>query len=219
MLRVILAEDNLIVREGAQALLTSQPTIEVVAVCRDLPELLDAVARQHPDVVVTDIRMPPTFTDEGIRAAQRLRATAPHVGLVVLSQFADAEYALALFEHGSERRAYLLKERLASSRELVDAVRAVADGSSVVDPRIVEVLVKRSRSADSPLMRLTGREREVLTAMAEGQNNATIAATLFLSERAVQKHINAIFSKLGLGEEMGVHHRVRAVLMFLAEDA
>jgi DNA-binding NarL/FixJ family response regulator len=216
-IRIVLAEDDFIVREGVRGLLTAYDDVDVVAVCENLPALLAAVDASRPDVVVTDIRMPPTSTDEGIRAAQHLRRTMPDVGVVVLSQYADPEYAIALFEHGSERRAYLLKERLASSRELLDAVRAVEAGRSVVDPRVVEALVRRSRAADSPLATLTPREREVLSAMAEGQNNAAIAAGFHLSERAVQKHINGIFAKLGLGDEPGVHHRVRAVLLYLSD--
>jgi DNA-binding NarL/FixJ family response regulator len=216
-IRIVLAEDDFIVREGVRGLLSASEDVDVVAVCGDLAALLTAVDVSSPDVVVTDIRMPPTSTDEGIRAAQHLRRTLPDVGVVVLSQYADPEYAVALFEHGSQRRAYLLKERLTSSRDLLDAVRAVAAGRSVVDPRVVEALVRRSRAVDSPLAQLTPREREVLCAMAEGQNNAAIAAELYLSERAVQKHINGIFAKLGLGDESGVHHRVRAVLLYLSD--
>lgn len=207
----------MLVREGISRLLDAQDDIEVVALCEDYDSLLAAVGEHEPDVVLTDIRMPPTGTDEGIRAAAALRGSHPSVGVVVLSQFAEPAYALELLDGGSEGRAYLLKERLANGDQLVDAIREVAGGGSVVDPKVVEVLVgARRRATASPLERLTPRESEVLAEIAQGRNNAAVAATLFLSERAVEKHINSLFSKLGLTEEPEVHRRVKAVLLYLS---
>jgi DNA-binding NarL/FixJ family response regulator len=218
-LRVVLAEDNLLVREGVQRLLDAQDGIELVATCGDLDGLLAAVERARPDVVITDIRMPPTGTDEGIRAAERLRTTHPEVGVVVLSQHDDPEYALALLEDGSAGRAYLLKERVSKPEQLLAAIREVALGGSVIDPRVVEALVaRRAREAHSPLAELTARERDVLAAMAQGKTNAGIAEALVLTPRAVEKHINAIFSKLPLGQHPAADRRVTAVLLFLAEQ-
>jgi DNA-binding NarL/FixJ family response regulator len=217
--RVVVAEDSLLVREGIEKLLAAQDDIDVVAVCGDLPTLLDAVASVSPDVVLTDIRMPPTGTDEGIRAASTLRETQPEVGVVVLSQYAEPAYAVELLDGGSAGRAYLLKERLSDGAQLTAAIREVAGGGSVVDPKVVEVLVDaRSRAARGPLDRLTPRETEVLAEIAQGKNNAAVAASLVLSERAVEKHINSLFSKLGLSEEPDVHRRVKAVLLYLAEE-
>ena len=216
----MLAEDNLLVREGVQRLLETQQGIELVATCGDLDGLLATVERERPEVVITDIRMPPTGTDEGIRAAERLRTTHPEVGVVVLSQHDDPEYALALLEAGSARRAYLLKERVSRPEQLLAAVREVARGGSVIDPRVVEALVtQRAREAHSPLADLTAREREVLAAMAQGKTNAAIAEALVLTPRAVEKHINAIFSKLPLGQQPTADRRVTAVLLFLAEQS
>ncbi|HJX20274.1 MAG TPA: response regulator transcription factor [Steroidobacteraceae bacterium] len=198
----------------------AQDDLELVAVCGDFEALLGAVEREHPDVVITDIRMPPTGTDEGIRAAERLRTTHPHIGVVVLSQYDDPDYALALLQGGSSRRAYLLKERVANPEHLIGAIREVAQGGSVIDPRVVEALVvQRARGAHSNLSDLTAREREVLASMAQGKNNAAIAAALTLTPRAVEKHINAIFSKLPLDQARDVDRRVTAVLLFLSEDA
>ena len=214
----MLADDHYLVREGMRRLLEAQPGIEVVAACGDLDSLLGAVEAEEPDVVVTDIRMPPTGVDEGIRAADRLRETHPHIGVVVLSQYADPRYALPLLEHGTARRAYLLKERVNDVDQLVGAIRTVADGGSVVDPKVVEALVaEKARAERSPLQDLTPRERDVLSEMASGKNNAAIAATLFLTERSVEKVIHSIFLKLGLGWETTVHKRVKAVVMYLAE--
>jgi DNA-binding NarL/FixJ family response regulator len=216
-MRVVVAEDSMLVREGIAKLLGAQDDIEVVALCEDLPSLLEAVDREAPDVVLTDIRMPPTGTDEGIRAAATLRASHPGVGVVVLSQYAEPTYALELLDGGSEGRAYLLKERLADGEQLVAALREVANGGSVVDPKVVESLVSaRSRSAQSPLEHLTPRESEVLAEIAQGKNNSAVASSLVLSERAVEKHINSLFSKLGLSEEPDVHRRVKAVLLYLS---
>jgi DNA-binding NarL/FixJ family response regulator len=217
-IRVVLAEDNYLVREGVSRLLESQPDIELVSVADVLPTLEKAVDEHKPDVVVTDIRMPPTNTDEGIQASERLRETHPECGVVVLSQFAEPGYALALLEKGSAGRAYLLKERVSDVEQLLGAIREVSKGGSVIDPKVVEVLVAaRSRASESPLARLTPREKEILGEMAQGRNNASVAASLFLTERAVEKHINSIFSKLGLSEEKEVHRRVKAVLLFLSE--
>jgi DNA-binding NarL/FixJ family response regulator len=219
-IRVVLAEDNLLVRQGVQRLLEAQAGLELVATCGDLDGLLAAVERERPDVVITDIRMPPTGTDEGIRAAERLRRTPPEIGVVVLSQHDDADYALALLEGGSARRAYLLKERVSNPDQLLAAVREVAQGGSVIDPRVVEALVgQRARTAHSPLAELTPREREVLASMAQGKTNAAIAESLVLTPRAVEKHINAIFSKLPLDQYPDADRRVTAVLLFLAEQA
>ena len=217
-LRVVLAEDNFLIREGVERLLEAQPGMDLLASCADFDALLSAVEREPPDVVITDIRMPPTGTDEGIRAAQRLRITHPEIGVVVLSQHDDAEYALALLENGSARRAYLLKERISNPDQLLRAVREVAQGGSVIDPKVVEALIaQRARAAHSPLADLTPREREVLAGMAEGKTNAAIAEKLVLTSRAVEKHINVIFSKLPLDQQPGADRRVTAVLLFLAE--
>jgi DNA-binding NarL/FixJ family response regulator len=216
-IRVVLAEDNYLLREGIRQLLETSDEIELLATCVDLPELESAIEEHNPAVVITDIRMPPTGTDEGLRAAERLRAERPDIGVVVLSQYAEPEYALALLEKGASGRAYLLKERVSDIDQLVGAVREVARGGSVIDPRVVEVLVAaRSAARDSPIAQLTPRERDVLQQVAMGRNNSGIAAALFLTERAVEKHINAIFSKLDLSEEPDVHRRVKAALVYLA---
>lgn len=213
---MVLAEDNYLVREGVRLLIEGEEELELVGVCEDLDTLLAAVEAEKPDVVLTDIRMPPTGTDEGVRAAEILRESHPDTGVVVLSQYADPAYALALLDKGSEGRAYLLKERVSDVGELLRAIREVSNGGSVIDPKVVEGLVAaRSRAKESPLSRLTPREKEILAEMASGKNNAGIAAALVLTERAVEKHINSIFSKLGLSEEPAVHRRVKAVLLFL----
>jgi DNA-binding NarL/FixJ family response regulator len=219
MLRVVFAEDNYLVREGTAALLAEAGNVDVVGTAADLDELLAAVERHVPDVVLTDIRMPPTGQDEGIRAARTIRAEHPAIGVVVLSQFADEDYAYDLLKDGAAGLGYLLKERVADVDELVRALREVARGGSVLDPRVVESLVAaKERMAHSPLATLTDREREVLSHMAQGQNNAAIAKSLFLTERAVEKHINSLFHKLALSEEPDVHRRVMAVLAFLREQ-
>jgi DNA-binding NarL/FixJ family response regulator len=218
-IKVVLAEDSYLVREGVRRLLETEPDMDLVAVCEDYNSLLEAIDSAGPDVVLTDIRMPPTGTDEGIRAAERLRQARPAAGVVLLSQYADPGYALSFLEHGTEGRAYLLKERVADLEQLLGAIREVARGGSVIDPKVVEALVAaRSRAAESPLSRLTPREREVLALLAEGRSNAGVAEALVLSERAVEKHINAIFAKLRLPEARDVHRRVKAVLLFLAEQ-
>ena len=216
-IRVILADDNYLLREGVRQLIETQPELELVAVAADLDSLMAEVEVQKPDVVITDIRMPPTGTDEGIRAAEQIRTKHPQIGVVVLSQYAEPEYALALLEKGAAGRAYLLKERVSDIDQLVNAIREVAKGGSVIDSKVVEALVAaRTRKPESPLHDLTPRENEVLAAMAEGKNNAAIAGRLFLTERAVEKHINSIFSKLGLAEEKDVHRRVKAALLYLS---
>jgi len=217
VLRVVVAEDNYIVREGVEKLINSEDDLEVVATCVDYDSLLRAVATGGADVVVTDIRMPPTGTDEGIRAANELRAEHPELGIVVLSQYSEPRYALDFLESGSKGRAYLLKERVSDIGQLAQAIREVARGGSVIDPAVVDALVAaRSRASDSPLRMLTPRETEILAEMAQGKNNAAVAASLVLSERAVEKHINSIFSKLALSQEPDVHRRVKAVLLFLS---
>lgn len=216
-IRVVLAEDNALLREGVARLLEAAADIDLVGTAADRPSLEALVDEAGPDVVVTDIRMPPTGTDEGIQIAARLRAERPGVGVVVLSQYAEPAYALALLEGGSEGRAYLLKERVSEVDELLAAIREVADGGSVIDSKVVESLVTTSRPETSELSRLTPREREVLAEMAQGKSNAAIAASLVLSTRAVEKHTNSIFSKLGLTEEVELNRRVKAVLLYLAE--
>jgi DNA-binding NarL/FixJ family response regulator len=217
-IRLVLAEDHYLVREGIRHLLEAQPDIEVAATCGDLEGLLEAVEVEKPDVVVTDIRMPPTGVDEGIQAALRLRETRPEVGVVVLSTYAQPSYALALLEGGTAGRAYLLKERVEDIEQLVGAIRAVAEGGSVIDPKVVEALVaQKARDEESPLAQLTPRERDVLREMAEGKNNAGIAAALVLTERSVEKVIHSIFLKLGLAWEPAVHKRVKAVIVYLSE--
>jgi DNA-binding NarL/FixJ family response regulator len=217
-IKVALADDNLIVREGIQQLLDTQADVEVVAACADPESLLEAIEATQPDVVLTDIRMPPSKTDEGIRIAHQLREEHPHIGVVVLSQFADATYALALLEAGSDGRAYLLKERVRDRGQLMSAIRAVVDGGSVIDPKIVEGLVAaRARAERSPLSELTPREHEVLAEIAQGKSNTAIAESLVLTKRAVEKHINSIFLKLNLSEAHDVSKRVKATLMFLSE--
>lgn len=218
-IRIVVAEDQYLVREGLVRLLETQEDLEVAAACSDLDSLLATVDAERPHVVVTDIRMPPGDTDEGIQAASRLRETHPDIGVVVLSQYAVPGYVLALLDGGSERRAYLLKERVNDVDQLVAAIRAVADGGSVFDPKVVEALVaENARSEESPLNELTPRERDVLREMAEGKNNAAIAETLVLTERSVEKVIHSIFLKLGLRWETAIHKRVKAVVLYLAES-
>jgi DNA-binding NarL/FixJ family response regulator len=218
-LRVVFAEDDYIVREGTAALLREVDEIEVVAVVADFDSLVSAVDQHQPDAVLTDIRMPPTKTTEGIDAARRIRNDHPSTGVVVLSQYAEEEYAYELLKDGAEGLGYLLKERVADIEEVARALRDVAAGGSVLDPKVVEGLVaRRDREAASPLAHLTDREREVLGLMAEGKNNAAIAESLYLTERAVEKHINSLFHKLGLSEEPKIHRRVMAVLTFLRQS-
>jgi DNA-binding NarL/FixJ family response regulator len=217
--RVALGDDSYLMREAVAHVLEKLDGIEVVAICPDGDSLLEAVVRERAEVVVTDLRMPPSGDQEGIRVARELRETHPHVGVVVLSQFAEPEYGLALLAPGAEGRAYLLKDRVHSAEQLRSAIDIVADGGSVVDPQMVTILLKDDeRHRQSPLAQLTPREREVLAAMAEGKSNASIAETLVLTKRAVEKHVGVIFQKLGLADEKVVSRRVFAVLLFLADE-
>jgi DNA-binding NarL/FixJ family response regulator len=219
--RVVLADDSYLVREGIEQILVPVPEVEIVASCEDADSLFDSVERLAPAVVLTDIRMPPTGSDEGIKVAAALRQRHPQIGVVVLSQYADPRYVLQLLDAGSEGRAYLLKERVHNRDELVSAIQAVAEGGSVIDAKVVEILVQaRARAAQSPLAKLTPRELELLTAVAEGKSNSAIADTFVLSKRAVEKHLTGIFLKLGLthaSESDEVSKRVMAVLMFLSD--
>ena len=217
--RVVVAEDDLLVREGLEQLLEAPPSVDVVALCADVESLLEAIERERPDVVITDIRMPPTNTDEGIRVAVGLRETHPGIGVVVLSQYSEPAYVLRLFDLGADSRGYLLKERVRNRAELMAAIEAVARGSSVVDPKVVEVLVEaKARKKRSPLSQLTPREGEVLSQIAEGKSNSAIAESLVLTKRAVEKHIHSIFLKLGLASTDEVSKRVKATLIFLADE-
>jgi DNA-binding NarL/FixJ family response regulator len=215
---VALADDSLIDRAGVAQILAVEPEMRVVASCGDLPSVLAAIETKRPDVVVTDIRMPPTSTDEGIQLATLLREKHPDIGVVVLSNYAEPPYALGLLQSGSEGRAYLLKERVHDRAQLVAAIESVAAGGSMLDSKIIEPLVAANlRSERSPMARLTGRERAVLAEIAKGKSNAAIAATLVLTKRAVEKHINSIFLKLNLSYAKDVSKRVKATLLYLAE--
>jgi DNA-binding NarL/FixJ family response regulator len=215
---VALADDSLLVREGMQELLARADDIEVVAACGDMPALLAAVERERPQVVVTDIRMPPTNSDEGVQLAADLREQAPHIGVVVISQYSEPGYALTLLDAGSDGRAYLLKDRIHDRTQLAGAIRSVAGGGSMIDPKVVEALVaSKTRAEQSPLAELTSREQEVLAEIAQGRSNSAIAESLFLTKRAVEKHINSIFMKLGLADADDVSKRVKATLVFLAD--
>ncbi len=218
-IRLVVAEDSYLIREGLVALLDGDSDLEVVAAAATLPELQEAVSDHAPDVVLTDIRMPPTGTDEGIRAAEELASSAPQIGVVVLSHHVEPEYALRLFDGGAQGRAYLLKERVGDLRQLKHAVTEAAAGGSVLDPQVIDVLVTaRRHRATSRLERLTARETEILELVARGGSNRAIATTLSLSDRAVEKHITSILTKLDLpAEDSAVHRRVRAVLLYLSE--
>jgi DNA-binding NarL/FixJ family response regulator len=218
-IRVVLAEDNALLREGVSRVIDGADDLELAGVAEDYDGLLGLIDGERPDVVITDIRMPPTGTDEGIRAAEHVRRTQPEAGVVVLSQYASPGYAVALLQEGSSGRAYLLKERVSDVEDLLAAVREVARGGSVIDPEVVEALVAGTTKARrSEVDRLTPREREVLSEMATGKSNAAIASALYLSERAVEKHINSMFSKLNLTEERDLNRRVKAVLLYLADQ-
>ena len=217
--RVALADDSLLIREGIGQLLASEPDIELVASCANVDELYDAVDGTEVDVVLTDIRMPPTMSDEGIQLASRLRESAPEVGVLVLSQYADPSLALELLESGSERRGYLLKQRVRDRAQLRTAIHTIAAGGSTMDPKIVDGLLDaRMRREASPLTSLTPRERDVLAEIAQGKSNAAIAESLVLTKRAVEKHINSIFLKLDLAFADDVSKRVKAALLFLADE-
>jgi DNA-binding NarL/FixJ family response regulator len=217
-LRIVLAEDNYLVREGTRRLLEASGQVEVVAAVSTAEELLDAVDRLRPEAVMTDIRMPPGHSMEGIAAAHEIRRRHPQIGVVVLSQHADEGYVLELLRDGTAGYGYLLKERVADRGELIRALHETASGGSVVDPVLVDALVGRRRAQPrSPLAELTQRELDVLRLMAEGRSNAAIAEALALSESSIEKHSSVIFSKLGLAEEPQVHRRVAAVVRFLRE--
>ena len=217
VIRVVLGEDSFLAREGITRVLDSIEDVDLVGSCSDLDELRSTVDEVRPDVVLTDIRMPPTNTDEGIRLAGELRQTLPEVGVVVLSQHAEPAYAMSLFEDGSSQRAYLLKERIKDKDELERALREVAEGRSLVDPRIVDKLVS-ARLSDPGIEKLTSREREILALIAEGRSNTSIAESLQITKRGVERHINGIFVKLGLPEDGDVNRRVKATLLYLTGD-
>jgi DNA-binding NarL/FixJ family response regulator len=222
-IRVVIADDNLIAREGIQHMLDGEPDVEIVATYAGVDDLLSALDEQCPDVVISDMRMPPTQTDEGIRVANRLRETHPQLGVVILSQYEEPAFALALLEGGSDRRGYLLKERVHDRAQLRAAIEAVARGGTVIDPKLIDALVTaKMRPSRSPIAELTPREREVLAEIAQGMSNGAIADSLVLTKRAVEKHINSIFLKLGLAFADDVSKRVKATLLYLAaadEDA
>jgi DNA-binding NarL/FixJ family response regulator len=216
----VVAEDAYLIREGIRSALEPEhEEVEVCEYCPDLPSLLQAVEQHKPNVVITDIRMPPSNTDEGIRAATALRESHPEIGVVVISQYVSPHYALKLFEHGSAGRAYLLKEHVGHRIQLMEAIREVEAGGSVVDPKVVDVLVEaRMRAKNSLLARLSTREREVLAGVATGASNAAIAESLFLTKRAVEKNINSLFAKLDLTDDKATSRRVRAALLFIADS-
>jgi DNA-binding NarL/FixJ family response regulator len=218
-IRVAVAEDSYIVREFLTESLSTSPEVELVAVCSNGNELHSALEKWDPEVVLTDIRMPPSGDEEGIRIATELHETRPEVGVVVLSQYAEPAYALSLLGHGTGGRAYLLKERIRDRAELIGAIKAVSHGGSVIDPAVVDVLIEaKSRAAKSRIAQLTPRERELLAEIAAGKSNAAIAKSLVLTKRAVEKHVNSIFSKLDLPETHDVSRRVKAALIFLSEE-
>jgi DNA-binding NarL/FixJ family response regulator len=214
-IRIAVADDSFLIREAMQQVLARLGRVEVVAVCDHGERLLEAVEREHPAVVITDVRMPPSGDDEGIRVARRLRSTHPDVGVVVLTQYAEPRYGLGLLEDGAEGRAYLLKERIRDPGELLAAIEVVARGGSMIDPQMVSVLMGDRRAP--ALSQLTARERDVLALMAQGMSNAAIADALVLTKRAVEKHVGAIFLRLSLPDEEVVSRRVAAVLLYLAE--
>lgn len=215
---LVLAEDSFLIREGIGQLLEATEGLELKAVCEDAEALLELVEEHEPDVVLTDIRMPPTNTTEGIEAAKKIRRDHPETGVVVLSQYVEPDYALSLFENGSEGLAYLLKERVGDLDQLVNAIDTVSQGGSVIDPKVVDAMVEaRLKQSDSVIDRLTERELEVLGEVAQGKSNQAVADSLYLSVRAIEKHINSIFTKLDLPPEPETNRRVRAVLLYLAE--
>jgi len=218
--RLVVAEDAYLIREGIRSALEREgDEVDVLEYCPDLGSLLRAVEMHRPNVVITDIRMPPTNTDEGVQAAAALRESHPEIGVVVISQYVTPHYALKLFEHGSAGRAYLLKEHVGHRIQLMEAIREVAEGGSVVDPKVVDVLVEaRMRARNSLLARLSTREREVLAGVATGASNAAIAESLFLTKRAVEKNINSLFAKLDLTDDKTTSRRVRAALLYLADS-
>jgi DNA-binding NarL/FixJ family response regulator len=219
--RVVVAEDSILIREGLRALLAELDDVDAVAFVGSLPDLLDAVDQHRPDTVLTDIRMPPGGHDEGIRAAETLHSTHPGVGVVVLSQHLEGDFAVRLFDAGARGRAYLLKERVGDADQLHSALRTVSSGGTVLDPLVVDALIEgRRQKSSSVLQRLSARELEVLALVAQGRSNGAIAADLVLSERAVEKHITSILTKLDLpADDADVHRRVRAVLLYLSETS
>jgi len=218
-IRVVIAEDSYVIREFLTTTLNAAPEIDLVAICSNGKELQTAIDTWDPEVVLTDIRMPPSRADEGTRIAARLRQTHPHVGVVVLSQYAEPAYAISLLEQGTGGRAYLLKERIRNKEELIGAIQAVFRGGSVIDPVIVDILIaSRARAAKSRLAQLTPRERELLAEIAAGKSNGAIAESLVLTKRAVEKHVNSIFAKLNLPETQDISRRVKATLIFLSEE-
>jgi DNA-binding NarL/FixJ family response regulator len=215
-IRVLLAEDHGLIRDSFGSLLRADYRVNLVGAFPDLPTLLYAIDETQPDLVLTDIRMPPDCSDEGIQVARHCSSRHPRTAVLLLSQFVGAAYLRRLLEYGYERRGYLLKERVADGDELVEAILTVAAGGSVIDPSVVEEGMRAlARRGDPGLARLSRRETEVLAAMAEGRNNAAIARSLVITQRAVEKHINAVFTKLGVSTEDGIHPRVRAVLFYL----
>jgi DNA-binding NarL/FixJ family response regulator len=216
MIRVVIADDDLLVREGMERLLEGDDEIDLVAVSENREQLMEAIDREAPDVVITDIRMPPEHTTEGIDVARAIRATSPATAVIVVSSYIEPEYAIALLQGGTAGRGYLLKDHLARRDQFVSAVKEVAGGGSVIDPDVVDMLIQSRESDDSPLMRLTRREREVLSELASGKSNAAIAAALYISKRAVERHIGAIFSKLDLPDEEVASRRVVAALLYLS---
>jgi DNA-binding NarL/FixJ family response regulator len=211
---IVIAEDSLLVRDSVTRALSTDSDVTVVGVAEDYDSAVDLVEKHGPTVLLTDIRMPPTSTDEGIRLARWMRTAHPDTGVIVLSNYADPHYAAALLDGGTAGRGYLLKERVSHFDELGEAVRQVASGGTVLDPVVVEALLSKPRSA-AILSRLTPREREVLSELATGFSNRTVAQRLVLSQRAVEKHINSIFAKLELTGDDSADRRVKAVLMFL----
>ncbi len=219
-IRVVIGEDAFLMREALERVVAGFDHIDAVAFCGDRDSLTAAIKRERPDAVLTDIRMPPTGTDEGIQVARELHVSDPEIGVVILSQFVDPSYVLAFLDSGSARRAYLLKERVSEPEQLVGAIEAVVAGGSVIDPKVVDVLVQaRSAGARSPLAVLTRREHDVLAELARGKSNAAIAKSLVLTKRAVEKHINSIFTKLELESPENVSRRVKAALIFLANGS
>jgi DNA-binding NarL/FixJ family response regulator len=217
-IRVVVAEDAFLAREALEQVLRRAEEVEVVGVCEDRYSLVEAIDEHRPDAVVTDIRMPPTSSDEGIQVAKELREEHPGIGVVVLSQFIEPAYALALLESGSAGRAYLLKERVHDGGQLIDAIKSVVAGESMIDPKVVDAIIEaRAHQEASPLKDLTEREIEILAEIAQGKSNSAIGESLFLTKRAVEKHINSIFLKLGLREADDVSRRVKATLMYLAD--
>ena len=217
MRRVVIADDALLLRQGAKAVLATLEGVEVVAEADDHPSLMAAVDEHRPDLVITDVRMPPTHTNEGIRAAREIRSVHPDTGVIVLSQYLDADYVIELLEEGTEGLGYLLKENVADRRQLARAIDAVCSSSSSIDAAVIEVFVQARSRRPSPFDDLTEREREVLALIAEGLRNSAVAERLHLSEKSVEKHINSIFSKLHLSDEPESNRRVRSVLLWLAE--